>query len=184
MLLILVPASHFRGRLEPGPGNEGAWISFLVIEQPTRLIHTLDASLRRRSEANMKVVRRLRFLSQDRGLYRPLVLGAPSDSYSTMSHPGATTGPLAPEPVFPGVRKVATDVPVVSPQSYDEPIVSRKELWAYYCKCLSSSLYPGSLFVTTCIPSILQWRQRGLILLLIVKVVENTMRGCYLGSWS
>ena len=154
-----------------------------AIEQPTTLIHErLNPRCQRprRSKTDMrKVARRLRFLSQGRGLYRPLVLEAPSGSYSTMSHPGATE-PLVPEPVFPAVRKddtIATDCPVVSPQSYNEPIVSRKELWAYYCKCLSSLRYPGSLFVSTCIPSILQWRQRGLIQLLIVRVtVENSMR--------
>lgn len=84
-----------------------------------------------------KLARRLFSLPQDEDLYRPLVLGAPSDSYSTMSHSGATGHP-APEPVFPDARKddmVGTDAPVVSPQSYDEPIVTRKELWAYYCKC-------------------------------------------------
>jgi hypothetical protein len=104
-----------------------------------------------RRKADMrKVARRLFSFSQDGDLYRPLVLGAPSDSYSSMSHPGATGHP-AREPVFPDVRKddtVGTNAPVVSPQSYDEPIVTRKELWAYYCKCISSSRYPGSQFVT------------------------------------
>jgi hypothetical protein len=76
----------------------------------------------------------------------------------------------APEPVSPGVREddaAATDAPVISPKSYGEPIVTRKELWSYYCKCLLSFLYPGSQFVA--IFSILQRRQRGLIPLLIVR---------------
>ena len=100
------------------------------------------------------VARRLRFLSQGRGLYRPLVLEVPSGSYSTMSHPGATD-PLVPEPVFPGIRKddtIVTDVSVVSPQSYNEPIVTRKELWAYYCKCLSSIRYLSSQLLLLVIP--------------------------------
>ncbi|KAF8488509.1 MFS general substrate transporter [Russula emetica] len=49
-----------------------------------------------------------------------------------MSHPAPTP---APEPVSPGVRKddtVSIDSPVVSPRTYDEPIVTRKELWSYY----------------------------------------------------
>ena len=125
-----------------------------------------------------KLARRLFSLPQDEDLYRPLVLGAPSDSYSTMSHSGATGHPT-PEPVFPDARKddtVGTDAPVVSPQSYDEPIVTRKELWAYYCKCIPSSRFPRSLFLLLC-SSILQWRQRGLILLLIFGVaVENSTR--------
>jgi hypothetical protein len=51
-----------------------------------------------------------------------------------MSHPAPTP---APEPVDPGVRKddtVSIDPPVISPRTYDEPIVTRKELWSYYRK--------------------------------------------------
>ncbi len=89
-----------------------------------------------------KAATRLRFLSQDRGLYAPLVHGTPSGSYSTMSHPTP-----APEPVSPGVGKddtIAIDASVVSPRSYDEPVVTRKELWSYYRTSCPSSRFPGS----------------------------------------
>src|SRR6266852_1480560 len=90
-----------------------------------------------------KIATKLR--SQDRGTYAPLVHGT-SRSYSTMSQPAPTP---APEPVSPGVRKddtVSIDSPVISPRTYDEPIVTRKELWSYYRKSCSestSSRFPG-----------------------------------------
>ncbi|KAI9467369.1 MFS general substrate transporter [Lactarius psammicola] len=42
---------------------------------------------------------------------------------------------LVPELVLPSVRKddaATSEVPVVAPPSYDEPVVTRKELWSYY----------------------------------------------------
>ena len=79
-----------------------------------------------------------------------------------MSYPAPTP---VPEPVSPGIGKdeaVFIDSPVVSPRTYGEPIVTRKELWSYYRTSRSSSRFPGlQLFV---IPSILQWRQRACLL--------------------
>ncbi len=81
------------------------------------------------------------------------------------------------------VRKddtVVIDAPVVSPRVYDEPVVTRKELWSYYSKSCSSLRFPGSQPVA--IPSVLQWRQCALILVLSVWVaIENLMR---VGCWS
>jgi hypothetical protein len=126
----------------------------------------------RGSQAVMrKIATKLRFPSRDQGIYAPLVHGTPSCSYSTMSHPAPTPAP-APEPVSPGVRKDDTDSvdsPVVSPRTYDEPIVTRKELWSYYRESCSSSHFPGLQHFV--IPSILQWRQRALIILLSVRIV-------------
>lgn len=124
----------------------------------------------RGSQADMrKIATKLRFPSRDQGIYAPLVHGTPSCSYSTMSHPAPTP---APEPVSPGARKDdmdSFDSPVVSPRTYDEPIVTRKELWSYYRKSCSSSHFPGlQQFV---IPSILQWRQRALIIMLSVRTM-------------
>jgi hypothetical protein len=116
----------------------------------------------RGSQANMpKIATKLRFLSQDRGIYAPLVHGTSSRSYSTMSHPAPTP---APEPVSPGVRKddtVSIDAPVVSSTTYVEPIVTRKELWSYYRESsgCSSSRFPGLQHFV--FPSILQRRQRA-----------------------
>jgi hypothetical protein len=114
------------------------------------------------SQADMRKIA-TRFLSRDRSIYAPLVhVGTPSRSYSAMSHPAPTP---APEPVSPGVRKddtVSIDSPVVSPRTYDEPIVTRKELWSYYRKSSSSSRFPGLQHFV--IPSILQWRQRACLL--------------------
>jgi hypothetical protein len=101
-----------------------------------------------------KVVTRLRFLSQDRGLYRPLIPGASSSVYSTMSHTtaGASLGHPAQESVHPAVRKDEEDTdhsPAALPLISDEPIVTRKELWSYYC--IFSSLSPrGSPSLTSC----------------------------------
>ena len=95
-----------------------------------------------------------------------------------MSYPA-----LASEPLSHGVRKddtVVIDAPVVSPRVYDEPVVTRKELWSYYSKSCSSLRFPGSQPVA--IPSVLQWRQCALILVLSVWVaIENLMR---VGCWS
>jgi len=124
----------------------------------------------RRSQADMrKIATSLRFLSRDRGAYAPLVHGTPSRSYSTMSHTAPTP---APEPVSSGVRNddtVFIDPPVISPRTYDEPIVTRKELWSYYRKSCSSPPFPGLQHFV--IPSILQWRQRALIILLSVRII-------------
>jgi hypothetical protein len=115
-----------------------------------------------------KIATNLRFLSRDRGIYAPLVHGTQSSSYSTMSRPAPTP---ASEPVSPDLRKddaVSIDSPVVSPRTYDEPIVTRKELWSYYRMSCSSSRFPGLQHFV--IPSILQWRQRALIILLSVGI--------------
>lgn len=125
----------------------------------------------RGSKADMrKIATKLRFPSRGQGIYAPLVHGTPSSSYSTMSHPAPTP---APEPVSPGVRKDGADSidsPVVSPRTYDEPIVTRKELWSYYRESCSASHFPG--FTAFCfIPSILQWRQRALIIMLSVRIM-------------
>jgi len=81
-----------------------------------------------------KAATRFRFFSQDQGLYRPLVLEAPSriSGYSTMSdsHPIATAHP-PPDLIFP-TDVVTNDGPLVAPQNDNEPIVTRKELWSYY----------------------------------------------------
>jgi hypothetical protein len=108
----------------------------------------------RGGQADMrKIATKLRFLSRDRGIYAPLVHGTPSRSYSTMSHPAPTP---APEPVVRKDDTVSIDSPVVSPRTYDEPIVTRKELWSYYRESCSSLCFPGlQQFV---IPSILQRR--------------------------
>jgi hypothetical protein len=125
-------------------------------------VFKLDVSPPRGSQADMrKIATKLRFLSQDRGIYAPLVHGTPSHSYSTMSHPAPTQ---APDPVSPGVRKddaVSIDSAVVSPRTYNEPIVTRKELWSYYRKSsgCSSSRFPGLQHFV--IHSILQRRQRS-----------------------
>ena len=94
-----------------------------------------------RSQVDMRnIVTRLRFLSQgDQGLFTPLIARAPSGAYSTMSRTAAATmGHPSPELVHPvaSVGKdddATTDVPVFSPRISDEPIVTRKELWSYYC---------------------------------------------------
>jgi hypothetical protein len=100
----------------------------------------------RGSQADMrKIATRLRFLSRDRGIYAPLVHGTPSHQFlfQPCRRPRSDSGCLgAPEPVSPGVRKddaVSIDSPVVSPRTYDEPIVTRKELWSYYRMSCSSS---------------------------------------------
>ena len=73
----------------------------------------------------LKLVTRLRFRSQeDQRLCRPLLSSTPSGSRH-MSYTVPIVDP-APEPVLP-------DVPAIAPPSYDEPIVTRKELWSYYC---------------------------------------------------
>ena len=139
-------------RRRPGPGTKSLYFlfgcDFEPIPDDVILYHLRLSQHRcqppRASQADMrKVATKLRFLSQDRGtIYAPLVHGNPSRSYSTMSHPAST-----PEPVSPGVRKddtVSIGSPVVSPRKYDEPIVTRKELWSYYRKSCSSSCFPGS----------------------------------------
>lgn len=63
-----------------------------------------------------------------------------------MSHPAPTP---APDPVSPGVRKddaVSIDSAVVSPGTYDEPIVTRKELWSYYRKSSGCSSYVSQAY--------------------------------------
>jgi len=103
-----------------------------------------------------KVVTRLRFLSQDRGLSHPLILGTPSSAYSTMSHTpvDATVRHPAQEFVHPAVGKDdedTTNSPAVLPPIADEPIVTRKELWSYYC--IFSLLSPrGCPSLMTCLP--------------------------------
>jgi hypothetical protein len=95
-----------------------------------------------------KVVTRLRFLShEDQGLYTPLIPGASSGAYSTMSRTAAAAmGHPSPELVHPVDSSVGkdddatTDVPVFSPRISDEPIVTRKELWSYYRMYRSSSI--------------------------------------------
>jgi hypothetical protein len=58
------------------------------------------------------------------------------------------------EPIRPVVGKDdedTTDSPVVLPPISDEPIVTRKELWSYYC--IFSSLSPRDCpWLTTCLP--------------------------------
>lgn len=110
----------------------------------------------KKKDAMRKVVTRLCFLSQDRGLYHPLILGTPSSAYSTMSHTAldATVG----NPAHPAVGKGdedtdTTNSPAVLPPIADEPIVTRKELWSYYCNCIFSLLSPrGCRWLTTCLP--------------------------------
>lgn len=56
-----------------------------------------------------------------------------------MSH-AVPTEHLVPELVLPDsdVGKddaAASEVPVVAPPSYDEPVVTRRELWSYYRTC-------------------------------------------------
>jgi hypothetical protein len=43
-----------------------------------------------------------------------------------MSYTVPTAEPPSPELVIP-------DDPVIAPPSYNEPVVTRKELWSYYC---------------------------------------------------
>jgi len=43
---------------------------------------------------------------------------------------------LVPELVLPDTDDAAaSDVPVVAPPNYDEPVVTRRELWSYYRTC-------------------------------------------------
>ena len=45
---------------------------------------------------------------------------------------------IVPELDLPGVRKndvAVSEVPIVAPPSYDEPVVTRRELWSYYRTC-------------------------------------------------
>lgn len=93
----------------------------------------------KRSRVDMRtVVTRPRFLSQDHGLYFPLILGESSSSYSTMSqtalatgHPASTTERI--HPVVGKDDEATTNTPLDSLPITDEPIVTRKELWSYYC---------------------------------------------------
>jgi hypothetical protein len=88
------------------------------------------------------------FPSRDRSIHAPLVHGSPSHSFSTMSHPSPTP---AAEPVSPGVRKVDTAsiyFPVVSPRTYDEPVVTRKKLWSYYRKSRSFPVYHNTCLLS------------------------------------
>jgi hypothetical protein len=92
-----------------------------------------------------KVVTRLCFLaraSRDRGLYGPLLPSTPSGSRPTMSYTVPTTHPT-PEVVLP-------DVPVIAPPNYDEPTVTRKELWSYYC--MSCIFIPLCGYSHNCFP--------------------------------
>jgi len=90
-----------------------------------------------RKQADMRKIATMLLPLRDPSIPVPLVHGTPSHSYSTTSHPAPTP---APEPVSPGVRKddtVSIDFPVVSPRTYDEPVVTRKKLWSYYRKSCS-----------------------------------------------
>lgn len=54
-----------------------------------------------------------------------------------MSH-AVPTEHLVPELVPDGVKKddpATSELPVVAPPSYDEPVVTRRELWSYYRTC-------------------------------------------------
>lgn len=89
----------------------------------------------RRSQADMrKISTKLHFLSQDRGIYAPLVHPYGTRSYSTMSDLAPTTPPVHISPRASKGDTVSIDSPVVSPKTYAEPIVTRKELWSYYRK--------------------------------------------------
>lgn len=155
----------FRVRFEPAQNVNGTSVFCNTRCQPLWV----------RQSDMRKITTRLRFLSRERGIYAPLVHGTPSRSYSTMSHP-APTPTTETVTVSPGVRKddlVSTDTPVVSSQTYGEPIVTRKELWSYYRKSCSSSLFPAQHFV---IPSVLQRRQRARVILLFVRVMLRFQR--------
>jgi hypothetical protein len=86
-----------------------------------------------------------RFPSQDDGLYCPLILGPSSSScsYSTMMSQTATGHPASTQkrihPVIGKDDEASTDIPLDSPPISDEPIVTRKELWSYYCIYYSPS---------------------------------------------
>jgi len=96
-----------------------------------------------RSWVDMRnVTTRPRFLSQGQGLYDPLILGVSSSSYSTMSQTATGHPASTPERVHSVVGKddeAPMDIPLFSLPIPDEPIVTRKELWSYYCMYYSCS---------------------------------------------
>jgi hypothetical protein len=126
-----------------------------------------------------KVVTR-RFLSQDRGLSRPLILGTPSSAYSTMSHTAidATMGHPAQE-----FDEDTTNFPAVLPPIADEPIVTRKELWSYYCTFSSLSLRHCP-WLTTCLPVYYNGDNVRRVLNLLPEYQEFDACGWNIGSWS
>jgi hypothetical protein len=72
-----------------------------------------------------------------------------------MGHP-------AQESVHPAARKDGEDTnnsPAALPLISDEPIVTRKELWSYYC--IFSSLSPRGIRGSRVVTSVLQRRQRA-----------------------
>ena len=127
-----------------------AWLVLYWIS-PRLLNSGLPYVLTRIGILSHYIVTRLRFLSQDRGFFNPLILGTPSSAYSTMSHTAvdATMSHPAQEPVHPAVGKDTTNSSAVLPPILDEPIVTRKELWSYYC--IFSSLSPRGCPLTTCL---------------------------------
>jgi hypothetical protein len=150
---------------------------------PEDIFERLDARCcpPRRSQADMrKIATKFRFFPRDRGIYAPLVHGTPSCSYSTMSHPAPTA---VPEPVSPGARKddtVFIDSPLVSSRTYDEPIVTRKELWSYYRKSVRRRVaFPGTLRLTAFCYSQYITMETTCVLIILLSVrdiVEISMR--------
>ena len=71
-----------------------------------------------------------------------------------MSHTVPTTEHLVPELALSVtvVRKddtAASEVPVVAPPSYHDPVVTRRELWSYYRACPLDTI-PDAMSLTGC----------------------------------
>ena len=124
------------------------------------------------------VTTRPRFLSQDQGLYDPLILGVSSSSYSTMSQIATGHSGSTPERDHPVVKKgdeATTKVSLDSTPISNEPIVTRKELWSYYCICYH--LLPVFVLSSRLVTSVLQRRQCASISSFTVGMdIENSMR--------
>ena len=124
------------------------------------------------------VTTRPRFLSQDQGLYDPLTLGVSSSSYSTMSQIATGHSGSTPERYHPVVEKrdeATTKVSLDSTSITSEPIVTRKELWSYYCICYH--LLHVFVLSSRLVTSVLQRRQRTSITLFTVGMdIEDSMR--------
>ena len=106
------------------------------------------------------VTTRPRFLSQDQGLYDPLILGVSSSSYSTMSQTATGHSGSTPERFHPVVGKTDEATSKVSLDSLpisNEPIVTREELWSYYCICYH--LLRVFVLSSRLVTSVLQRRQ-------------------------
>ena len=129
----------------PGGGSRGNCLSARVekVKLNGKPLYNFAISRWQRSRVDMRnVTTRPRFLSQGQGLYDPLILGVSSSSYSTMSQTATGHPASTPERVHSVVGtddEAPVDIPLFTLPIPDEPIVTRKELWSYYCTYYSSS---------------------------------------------